>query len=234
MDIKVIEKVQKLLALGRNDGATDGERDNALRMAHGLLAKHNLSMLEVESYGAPEKRADLDYAGWNMPFSTTLAVSVSKLFFCQAYLGQKVNGTKQEFHFVGKVSNATTAQLMHEYLTNSILKECRKHWKHNLAPESRAFALGAASRILERVKELMETPLADAEPGTALTVVNLYKTEDAANSEFLASGGVSLVASKPKSLKAVKSSAYSAGRAYGDSVSLHGQIGSAAPAGRLG
>jgi len=47
MNSKIIEKIQKLLALGSCTGATDGERDNALRMAHGLLLKHNLSMVKV-------------------------------------------------------------------------------------------------------------------------------------------------------------------------------------------
>lgn len=45
----ILEKVKKLLALAGNAGATEGERDNALRMAHGLLAKHNLDMADLVS-----------------------------------------------------------------------------------------------------------------------------------------------------------------------------------------
>ena len=44
----IIEKIRKLLALANGTGAADQERESALRMAHALLAKHNLSMSDTE------------------------------------------------------------------------------------------------------------------------------------------------------------------------------------------
>jgi len=46
---KLIEKVQKLLTLARNDGASEAEADTALQMANKLLLIHNLTMADVDT-----------------------------------------------------------------------------------------------------------------------------------------------------------------------------------------
>lgn len=55
--IKILGRIRKMLALANNEGASEGERDNALRMAHATLAKYNLDMAEVESSGKPQQEA---------------------------------------------------------------------------------------------------------------------------------------------------------------------------------
>jgi hypothetical protein len=232
MTAAILTKVQKLLNLGTNTGATEGERENALRMAHNLLIKHNLSMEDLDELKTLEERIDLPYEAWSMLWSGQLAVSISRLFLCKVYKGNKINGTKAQLHFVGRVSNVTTAKMMHEYLVNSILKECRKNWKHNLAPESRSFSLGASSKIFQRVMELMEKPSEEIlSTGTALAVVQIYKAEEEANSAFLKSVGVNLIKGKASSKqKNVRMDAYQAGKTYGANVSLNGQVSSSSTA----
>ena len=44
---KILARVRKLLNLANNAAATEGERDNAMRMAHATLAKYNLSLAEA-------------------------------------------------------------------------------------------------------------------------------------------------------------------------------------------
>jgi hypothetical protein len=46
---KILSRIQKMLALANDLAATEGERDNALRMAYNLMAKHNLDMVTVEA-----------------------------------------------------------------------------------------------------------------------------------------------------------------------------------------
>ena len=53
---KILDKVKKLLAVANNEAATEGERDNALRMAHNMLAKHNLAMADLDEHNKLEGR----------------------------------------------------------------------------------------------------------------------------------------------------------------------------------
>jgi hypothetical protein len=45
---KLIEKVQKLLTLARNEGASEAEADTALKMANKILLIHNLTMSDID------------------------------------------------------------------------------------------------------------------------------------------------------------------------------------------
>ena len=44
----IIRRIQKLLALGKGRGATEGEASNAMDMAMDLLAKYNLDMAVIQ------------------------------------------------------------------------------------------------------------------------------------------------------------------------------------------
>ena len=90
----ILNKVKKLLALANDSGASEGERDNALRMAHGLLAKHNLDMLDLTRHMQVEGREDYMGAGFSMMWCKYISQSIAKLFFCKYYFGAKINGTK--------------------------------------------------------------------------------------------------------------------------------------------
>lgn len=56
MEDKIINRIKKMLALANDAAAAEGERDNAMRMAYNLLAKHNLTMATVEGPTNGEKR----------------------------------------------------------------------------------------------------------------------------------------------------------------------------------
>lgn len=221
---KILTKIKKMLALANDLAASEGERDNALRMAYKLLAKHNLSMMDVDNHGKPEPRIDADNKCFGMPFARSVSNSIAKLFFCQCYAGQKINGTQIIYHFVGKESNATTAMLLSDWIIKSILKECRARYKHNLSPLSRAFALGASTTLMQRVDELMVVAdKAYGEPGTGMVLASLYRTEQTANDDFIAASGVKL---KTKNLRSasVNTAAYGAGKDFGHTINLDKQL----------
>lgn len=219
----IIEKIKKLLALANDAGASEGERDNALRMAHGLLAKHNLDMSQVKASQQCEGREEHMNPTWGMLWCRNLSNHVAKLFFCEYYYGHKINGTKMQHHFVGKSSNVVTAALMADFLIHSILKECRSRSWHNLSVETRSFAMGATRMVGERVAKLMKSPEGVGE-STALVVQNLYQSEQEANEAFLKARGTSLVSTKSRST-AVDGYAYAAGKDYGSKVGLDVQVG---------
>jgi len=192
-------------------------------MAHGFLAKHNLDMSDLQQHLQIEDREDYVNETFGMLWCRQVSNSIAKLFFCKYYFGKKVNGTKVQHHFVGKTSNAGTAALMAEYVISSILKECRTHFKHNLAPESRSFARGATDRIRERVSEMIKEAKPEGATSTSLVVVELYKTEADANAAFIKASGTSLITKKSANTK-VDITAYKAGGEYGGKIGLNNQV----------
>lgn len=223
---RILDKVKKLLALANNAGATEGERDNALRMAHNMLAKHNLAMRDLEEHEQQEGREEVKSETFGMQWCRAIARDMANLFFCKTYLGGKLNATRMTYYFVGKESNAVTAQLMTEYLINNILKECRKRYGHNLAPESRSFALGAADVINNRVYHMMKSnaPVEGVSAANALVIHELYKSEAEANEAFIAKNVGKLVKYGKSSNAGVNSAHYNAGGAYGSTINLNTQI----------
>jgi hypothetical protein len=224
---KVIEKVTKLLNLANNEGASEGERENALRMAQNLLTKHNIEMLEVENYEQEEEREEVGLEFYHMNWTHTLANAVAKLFFCKYLIGRKINATKGVHLFYGKQSNAITAKLMTEYLIKNILKECRKNWTHNLCPESRSFALGASIKIRDRVLDMIANQEQEfANNSTSLVLKDYFQTELEKNEAFIKNLGINPGIKKARS-SAIVGSAFNQGKEFGGNVSLNNQVTSA-------
>lgn len=225
---KVIDRINKMLALANCAGATEGERDNALRMSYNLLAKYNLTMVDVDA-AAQEKedpRKATSSPGWSQTWAKHIYNSMADLFFCSYFSSGKINATKCHHYIVGKESNATTARLMAEYIINSILKEARSLYVHNLAPESRAFAVGAMTKLSQRVKDLKRQQAQDEQqtaPGNALVLANLYDSEKRANQIIVDSQFN--VKTKHTTTKSVNADAYQAGKDFGAKVSLAPQVG---------
>lgn len=217
---RIIDRVRKMLALAADSAATEGERDNALRMAHNLLAKYNLELSDITEAEDP-RGLDRD-EGWSMTWVRFAYSAVGELFFCSYFYGQKVNATKQFHNFVGKKSNTVTAHLMAQYVVTSILKEARSLYKHNLSPESRSFAMGAVGRLQERVYQLRKG--SGQEIGTGIVLQDYYKTEASANQAFMDKA----IRTKTTAVrtKHVEASAYNAGQAFGNTISLNNQVSS--------
>lgn len=184
---KVLNRVKKMLNLANNSAATEGERDNALRMAHAALAKYNLSMADVEAAGNtldndPRVKEEFDHDA-NTDWTRRAAGGVGKLFFC-FYYRQKYAGGTAKHVFVGKSLNVLTATYMTEYVINSIKREAEKAVKlhygeaklnnildkfgfnddnSSTIPEASkgawqlAFCIAAADKVAERCKQLADS-----------------------------------------------------------------------------
>lgn len=191
MEEKIIDKIKKLLALANNSAATEGERENALHMAHNLLVKHNLEMKDLQEHEIKENRIFERLETFQMKWCRGVAISIAKLFFCEMFTEGKINGTKGRYCFVGKESNATTAALMTEYVISSILREARKLYGSNLAPQSTSFGHGARAKLRDRINEMISTT--SQATGTGLVVLELYDLEISANKSFIDAEGIKLV-----------------------------------------
>jgi len=133
---RIIDKIRKLLALANNEAATEGERDNALRMAYNLIAKHNLEMSDINP--KEEKRTDTEEIFYGRPWAKDICKAVAELFFCKYYIQRSSTRNMLHHHFVGKLSNSVTAMELSMFLVSSVRREAGKR--------ARALGMGAEWR----------------------------------------------------------------------------------------
>jgi len=183
---KVLARVRKMMALADNAGASEGERENALRMAHATLAKYNLEMAEATKEQDPRGRHVATF--FSRPWSRDVAHAVAALFFCSyAYVPPGASRIGRHI-FVGKLTNALAAEAMARYLVDGIDKESWRRAREHGADSrfARAFCVGAAQVIARRAFAMMETEnlKLTAAPGKGLVLADYYKTEMTANEEW--------------------------------------------------
>lgn len=226
---KVINRLKKMLALANNAGATEGERDAALQQSYTLLAKYNLTMAQVDQHNnTPEEAREAQKATFPVyPWARQIANQVAGLFFCKYYY-MKLGVGKQATHvFIGKESNAATAQYMAEFVVRSVMREAAKMYGSAIAPEARNFAVGVVSKLWDRIREIKASFNKKQEvetTGTALVLASLYESEAKANASWLEQLGVKLKAGVNRQKGVTDSDAYVAGREFGAKVSLAPQI----------
>ena len=225
----VLKRIRKMLALANDAAASEGERDNALRMIHATLAKYNLSMAEAEAAGqtAEEKRVN-NKADDILPhaWARIVAQAIAHLYFCEYYYSKWRGGSNKVSHyFIGRESNTITAQEMTAYVVRSIQKEANKR-KRELGvngPWERSFCNGAAYHIHERCaklrKEAEEQPVVPT-TGTSIVLASFYATEALANKALLPS---KLKTSRGAEI--TNAAAAHAGRQFGATVNLNRQVG---------
>jgi hypothetical protein len=229
---KVLSRVRKMLNLANDAGASEGERDNAMRMAHATLAKYNMTITEAETSGAntDEPRGDLVDESVGHLWVAQVMNSIAQLYFCTYY--RILRAPRQQHHFIGRESNAVTAKEIGTYVWQSIRKEAAKQRREQFedANFERSFCKGAARRVHERCFQLRQ----DAErasqeaskpssTGTALVLASVYKREQEANAVVLLQQGIRIRKGRGGSRNTTSAGA-SAGRAFGDKVSLNRQV----------
>lgn len=243
MNDRIIGRIKKMLTLANDAGATEGERDNAMRMALATLAKYNLDIatVEGETRSADEARIAHDVAYHGVVWARHISQSVARLFFCEYfYVKISANTDNCNHYFVGRQSNCVTASYIARFVVESVHKEGKENTRGLHYSAYRAFGLGAATKISERCRALRaaqekataeataesvgESPLAAPVVGTSLVLATFYETEKAANEAFLKQSGTKV---RPGSSghKVYDHGAFAAGKAHGARVSLSPQIG---------
>lgn len=252
---RTTDKIRKLLAMGNDDRANETERETALRQAHSLMVKHNLTVADVGDSSTQEQREERKSQLSVYPWARGMAYSIAQLFFCAYYFQRNGTGKLATHAFIGKQSNAVTAQEMSEYVVSSVFKELRKRFGSETSPDARSFAVGVEASIRRRCADLRrEAEQADkaatqaAQAAQAGAVMDgpdgepvLLAAPAASTSRALALASVYVAEEKANAewleqhvgklktaadrTKGVKSSAYHEGRAHGNGISLNRQVG---------
>ena len=218
----IIEKIQKLLALGGNN-PNENEATNATRMAMDLLAKYNLSMSEIVATEQEDvSHEDFKPGGRSFPtWKTILLHAICKSHFCNLIL-RPGTGT---YIIVGKETNRETAKMMFTYLCNVIDFETKDYLKSNNFDRSQGktygneFRNGMVKRLEQRFVEKQQEIVREQQ-GNALIVVNPYDLAKRENDRYTYSQ-FRLTTGKTLGVN-TGSSAYGAGYSAGGRVGLHG------------
>lgn len=229
----VIARIRKMLALAADSGASEGERDNAMRMAHTAMAKYNLAIAEVEASAPDAKDPAIEArVEETISFSTALwaqivAVEIGKLTACLYVQGGRrtASGRPVKTHnFIGRAANATTAGYLAQYLVRSIEREgrARAYEESRSATWVYAFGTGAAQRIGERVRELIASREGFTE-SKALVLADWRNKENEANRAHLRA--TCPTARQVTKNFSVDADGHARGRTYAEGLSLNQQLG---------
>ena len=227
MSDKILDRVRKLLAIANDERANEGERDNALRMAHNLLAKYQLDMSDVDAREREKQdpRGHFQNDGWNMLWCKDVRNAIAKLFDTTYYFGRKINATRGEHHFVGRESNATTAMLLSDWIIRSILREADQRYKHRLTPEGRSFAMGVAYKLYERVDQLKAAKQQEfKEAGYSIVLADASRVELEENGKYISKVLGRNLTVRNRKRTSVNADAFSSGEEYGSSINLNTQL----------
>lgn len=124
MNIKLLEKIQKLLALSESSNIYEAE--SAMLKAQELLAKHKLSLQEVKTYKVfsgdiKEKKSNVTFTKgkWKSRLAETIAVN----FGCYHFFKTRHTHT---ITFFGREEDVIVCNIVLEYAVSIIAKEVKR------------------------------------------------------------------------------------------------------------
>ena len=183
---RILDKVKKLLNLAEDKGASEGEVDNAMRMAHALLVKHNLSMADIDELDKDDF-LEQDVVFKNRPWVRRTVSSICKLYFCEYMVHMFDKRHRTRHTVIGRESNVVTAKCIAEFVVRNIALSAKKARKleNKDSRFERSFCEGASIRVVYRVFEILEASKQDKEPGKGLMVIDAYQAAVAENNEYM-------------------------------------------------
>lgn len=221
---KVMSLVKKMLALAADPGAAEGEKDNALRMAHKYLAKYNLDVSDLagveDARYIPQDRYIHEIVLDGRPWARGIVGECGRLNFCRVY-HRKVWGTTRKigYVFAGSEANARTAALFAEEFVTQTYSEYSKRKKFGRAV-ARSFATGVWMTLHNRVSKLIEE-----ERNEDKRMDQMHTLEDKSNQEFEAEKikPRTSVVRRSQGAKVVMD-AYLEGMAHGNKMGLNRRV----------
>lgn len=205
---KLLARVDKLLALAANN-PNEAEAASAAAKAQDLLAAYQLDMsaLELADGKKHGRREEKKLKGGLYQWQRDLWHNVAQLNFCLYWFIRGLRkGTNYQHRLIGRTSNVVGTKLMAEYLEQAIERIARDHYDNNpsryFSKAGIAFREGMSARICQRLRDRRREqieedrrkaaeqkarashPASAPSTSTALTVVDVTRTEHDANAEF--------------------------------------------------
>lgn len=163
---KMLDKVRKLLAMGKDGRGNEHEAETAMRQANRLMAEFGIEEAECDmgqidrgemlfgeaQFGHDGKAPTQGKVYRSAPtYAGILVVGVGR--FCDAIAGRKRTEHGELFTFKGEKNDVLFARWVFGVLIESILSEQKASgWRGR--GDSNAFRVAAASTLAKRLKEL--------------------------------------------------------------------------------
>lgn len=230
------EKIKKLLALAER-GGTEAEAQAAMTAAHALLAKHNLTMSEVQAFGEEKPEDIITDASTPAPLRNqywrdTIYCAIADLFFCNAFMRKRKHSrcyvvygrpsNIQAVHYVAQSLIRTGETLATQEAKAAAMRMADDGVELNLRAWASSFRIGYAQRIRQRVKdEIAKAKRGEVkdETGKALILSPLYNREATAIAAVMQQHGIKLGRSR-SSVTVRSSSGFQAGQEAGNRASF--------------
>jgi hypothetical protein len=222
-DNSIVQKIRKLLALAdSNKNSHEHEREVAMQAALDLLAKHNLSMTQVENTALDIRPEEIHLDIKLDPWIRDILSAACRLYYTDYYMtGTRNWQGRVERHpvFVGTAENIAVTIDVATWLINSIREESNRLYKD--AYERRSFRVGAADRILRRSLEIRTTERQGAATTTGTNLMVLRNQFEQANQKHLSTKHFKTF--KPRAIY-LDEGAFADGESFGDQVGLSRQV----------
>lgn len=226
MDIK--DKILKLLAKADNTACTVEEAKAFNEKAHALMQQHNLTRAELKPAERKTTRTHMTLQVLKRPWSSWILHGVCSLYHCKWFFTQNKTNKRgpDTITIVGEQSNCAVAHAVSVMILRAVQHEARR------AGGGRSFMSGAAEVIWRRCKELTEGNAIAKDPDAlrltsdqSRALVVLTEDEQKANAEYILNlVGGKLKQARRSTARVNSSQALEAGRRYGASVNLRGNL----------
>jgi len=214
----VIEKIKKVLALAQSN--SEAEAETAMRMAHDLLKKYNLTMDQVNDIEIDFVNEVAEEGSRARNWKKFLIEAVAKYNFCGAYIhtvqsaGNIRATTKYSLRLVGKEVNVSCSKIMYTYLTDTIDRFAKTHYGEG-KESIEAYKVGIAHALSDRLRNLRAYEEANTECRA------LVLKEDAAVRNFFKKANMT---TSKVNTNIKDAYAYQQGRKDGETISLNAQV----------
>jgi len=229
----VLNRIQKLLKMSTENGASENEAMQAADKAQKLLQEHNLSIADIKDDSQAEPMDSEDIEVDRDVWKGYIRNATAKLYFCKTYTTMKFDSRYKKVKiitFVGRKSNRMVATEMCKYFINTVDRLAAEEFRK--VPGSRAtinrmahaFKQGAASKLSGRLRERYEEIVPAYIPqGNPDGLPVLYKNEQMAITKWLEDQGIKLRSASSK-MSIRDRVAYSRGSEKGDGIGINTQI----------
>jgi len=229
----ILKRIQKLLKMSTENGASENEAMFAADKAQKLLQEHNLSISDLKDEDQVEPMDSEDVEVDRDLWKGYIRNATAKLYFCKTYTTMKLDKHYRKVKvitFVGRKSNRLVATEMCKYFINTINRLAIEEFKEvpgsraSINKMSHAFKQGAASRLSKRLDDKYNEIVPDYIPqGNPDGLPVLYKNEQMAITKWLEQKGIRLRSSKSR-MSIRDRVAYSRGSEKANGIGLNTQV----------
>jgi hypothetical protein len=237
MDLKRTEQIQAiaakiraLLAKTEENGCSEEEALLAATKAQELMAKYHVNLTETELRAEPMARESRPSQGRiDDSVRNALAMAIAAFADCTCWVsGYRTKATV----FAGLESDAQFARWLLDSLASFIDRGAKLAQKDGM--DRRSFALGAAHRIAQRLRDEIAKRKAAAAKHYGTGTELMVRTKRDMVSQYLKDVGIKLRSRSSYTQSAGDRDAYSAGASYGNGASFSRPVNGNGSVARIG